>query len=64
MKETALTKVSNCPICLKDSKIYINKGLVIIDIAEQGGTLWTCFYIIDNEDSTSHGGSAKKSYCF
>ena len=48
----------------KDSKTTTNEGLLNIDNGITGGSHWTCFYIKDNADSTSHAGSAKKSFYF
>ena len=59
MNESQLQKIYNYPIYPGDSKIYSDKGFVIIDTASQGGTHWTCFYISDNKSYyfDSFGGS-------
>ena len=45
MNESQLQKIYIYPIYPRDSKIYSEKGCVIIDNGSQGGTHWTCFIV-------------------
>ena len=49
LNESKLERVYNYPINPRDSKIYSDKGFVIIDNGSQGGTHWTCFIVKDNK---------------
>ena len=49
MNESHLQKFYNHPIYPKDSKIYSDRGFVIIDSGSQGGTHWTCFIVKDKK---------------
>ena len=62
MKESELQKNYNYPIYPRDSKIYSDKGFVIIDNGTQGGTHWTCFIVKDNKSYyfNSFGGQPYK----
>ena len=53
MNESQLQRVYNYPIYPADSKIYSDRGVVIIDNGSQGGNHLTCFIVKD-----------KKSYYF
>ena len=52
----------NYNIYPRDSKIYSDKGFVIIDNGSQGGTHWTCFIVKDNKSYyfDSFGGAPDK----
>ena len=47
MKKAALQRVCNSPIYPRDSKMYSDRGFVIIDGGRIGGGHWTCFFIKD-----------------
>ena len=49
MDETDLQRNYNYPIYPGDSKIFSNKGSVIIDNDRKGGTHWTCSIVKDNK---------------
>ena len=49
MGESQLQKLYNYPIYPRDSKIYSDRGFVIIYSGSQGGTHWTCFIVKDNK---------------
>ena len=49
MNESEQQRIYNFPIYPRDSKIYSDKGFVIIDNGVQGGTHWTAFYVKDNK---------------
>ena len=49
LNESQLQKVYKYPIYPRDSKIYSDRGFVIIDNGSQGGTHWTCFIVEDNK---------------
>ena len=49
MNESELQRVYKYPIYPKNSKIYSDKGFVIIHDGKMGGTHWTCFIIKDNK---------------
>ena len=49
MNESQLQRVFKYPINPRDSKIHSDKGFVIIDNGQMGGTHWTCFIIKDNK---------------
>ena len=62
MNESELQRVYNYNIYPRDSKIYSDKGFVIIDNGSQGGTHWTCFIVKDNKSYyfDSFGGAPDK----
>ena len=62
MNESQLQRIFNYPICPRDSKIYSDKGFVIIDDGSQGGTHWICFIVKDNKSYyfDSFGGQPDK----
>ena len=62
MNESQLQKFYNYRIYPRDSKIYSDKGFVIIDNGSQGGTQWTCFVVQDNKSYyvDSFGGQPDK----
>ena len=62
MNEIELQRVYNYNIYPRDSKIYSDKGFVIIDNGSQGGTHWTCFIVKDNKSYyfDSFGGAPDK----
>ena len=45
MNESELQRVYNYNINPRSSKIYSDKGFVIIDNGSPGGTHWTCFIV-------------------
>ena len=45
MNESDLQRVYDYPLYPGDSKIFSEKGFVIIDNGSQSGTHWTCFLI-------------------
>ena len=47
--ESQLQKIYNYNINPRDSKIYSDKGFVLIDEGSRGGTHWTCFIVKDKE---------------
>ena len=49
MNESQLQKMYNHPIYPRDSKIYSDKGFVIIDNGSMGGSHWCSFIINDNK---------------
>ena len=49
LDESQLQKIYNFLIYPRDSKLYSNKGFVIVDDGSQGGTHWTCFIVKDNK---------------
>ena len=49
MNESELQRVYNYPIYPRDSKIFSDRGFVIIDNGSQGGTHSTCFIVKDNK---------------
>ena len=49
MDGSDLQKSHKYPFYPRDSKIFSDEGFVILDNGFQGGTHWTCFYIIDNK---------------
>ena len=57
-----LQRIHNFPIYPADSKICSDKAFVSNDIDFQGGTLWTCFIVNDNESlyHDSFGGQPDK----
>ena len=62
MNESQLQRVSNYPIYPRNSKIYSDKGFVILDNGRWGGTHWTCFIEKDNKTfyHDSFGGQPDK----
>ena len=60
--ESELQRVYNYNIYPRDSKIYSDKGFVIIDNGSQGGTHWTCSIVKDNKSYyfDSFGGQPDK----
>ena len=59
MNESEIQKIYNYPLYPRDSKIYSDKGFVIIDNSSMGGTHWTVFYVKDKSSYyfDSFGGS-------
>ena len=49
MNESQLQKTFNLAIYPRDSKIYSDKGFVVIDNGSQVGTHWTRFIVKDNK---------------
>ena len=49
MNESQLQRVYNYNIYPRESKIFSDKGIAIIDNGSQGGTHWTCFIVNDNK---------------
>ena len=45
MNESDLLRVYNYLIYLRDSKIYSDRGFVIIDNGEQHGNQWICLIV-------------------
>ena len=62
MNESELQKIYNFAIDPRDSKIYSDKGFVIIDDGSMNGTHWTCFIVKDNKSFyfDSFGGTPDK----
>ena len=62
MNESQLQKIYNYPIYPRDSKIYSDRGFVIIDNGFKGGTHCTCFIVKDNKSYyfDSFGGQPDK----
>ena len=61
MTEIELKKFISCPLNIyaRDSEIATIKGIFNIDNGSMGDTHWTCFYIKDNSEPSSHAGSTK-----
>ena len=49
MNESQLQRVYKYPIYPRDSKIYSDKGFVIIENGSMGGSHWTCFIVKDDK---------------
>ena len=49
LNEFELQRIYNYPIYPRDSKIYLVKGFINIDVGPQGGTHWYCFITKDNK---------------
>ena len=49
MKESEWQRFCNYSIYPRDSKIYSDKGFVIIDDGSMGGTHWTAFHVKKNK---------------
>ena len=64
MNESYSKRVFSYHIYPRDSIITKDKGFVNIDDNSFGNTHWNFFYLKDNAYSTSHAGSAKKSFSF
>ena len=64
MTESDWQKFFRFRIDPRDSILTTGKEIVNLDNGSLGGSQWTCFYIKDEADSTSHAGSAKISFYF
>ena len=62
MNELQLQSIYIYPIYPRDSKIYSDRGFVIIDNGSQAGTHWSCFIVKDNKSYffDSFGGQPDK----